>query len=478
MKSLDLLVLGMGAGAIAISQIRAWRVQESRRTPCPGDEAHAHKVRRVVHQLRERIREGRPLSLRKRAVAHQVPKAGDRRHHDDKIDISDLDRILSIDPVRRICVAEPGVTFVDLVAATLPHGLVPIVVPELKTITIGGAVSGCSIESMSFRYGGFHDTCLEYEVITSTGEVLTCRPDNEHALVFQMMHGSFGTLGILSRLTFRLIPALPYVHIVYERARTLAELRALIRRHVDADDIDFMDGFIHGPDEYVLNTARFVATAPYTHRYDWMRVYYESTRTRDEDYLATPDYFFRYDRGVTNVRPRSAIGRLLFGKVMASDRWLRLGSRLHWLLRRERPTVTLDVFVPFSRTPAFLEWYGRDIKFYPLWVVPYRRVHDYEWVDDRFWAELDDDMFLDLAIYGMRQPPGRNIHREIEQKLQEIGGIKTLIAHNYYSRDEFWSIWNRANYDAVKAITDPSNAFRDLYTKTCRAAMGLGDDAS
>ena len=59
-------------------------------------------------------------------------------------------------------------TFVDLVAATLRHGLVPIVVPELKTITIGGAVAGCSIESMSFRYGGFHDTCLEYEVITAT----------------------------------------------------------------------------------------------------------------------------------------------------------------------------------------------------------------------------------------------------------------------------------------------------------------------
>jgi hypothetical protein len=26
----------------------------------------------------------------------------------------------------------------------------------------------------------------------------------------------------------------------------------------------------------------------------------------------------------------------------------------------------------------------------------------------------------------------------------------------------------------VKALTDPQNVFRDLYTKTCRAAMGLG----
>jgi hypothetical protein len=56
--------------------------------------------------------------------------------------------------------------------------------------------------------------------------------------------------------------------------------------------------------------------------------------------------------------------------------------------------------------------------------------------------------------------------------LHELGGIKTLIAHNYYSEAEFWSIWNKPNYDAVKAITDPNNVFRDLYTKTCRAVMG------
>ena len=63
-------------------------------------------------------------------------------------------------------------TFSDLVDATLPFGLAPIIVPELKTITIGGAVAGCSIESMSFRVGGFHDTCLAYQVLTGTGLTL------------------------------------------------------------------------------------------------------------------------------------------------------------------------------------------------------------------------------------------------------------------------------------------------------------------
>src|SRR5437667_437406 len=84
----------------------------------------------------------------------------------------------------------------------------------------GRAVSGCALESMSFQHGGFHDTCLAYEVLTAPGEPLHCTPDNEHALVFQMMHGAFGTLGILSQLTFRLIPAGPYVHVAYETYTT------------------------------------------------------------------------------------------------------------------------------------------------------------------------------------------------------------------------------------------------------------------
>lgn len=432
---------------------------------------HRDKVARIARQLREQPR-GRPVSLRKRSVSHQVPKRNDLRHHDDKIDVGDLTEILEIDPVRRICVAESGVTFVDLVAATLAHGLVPIVVPELKTITIGGAVSGGSIESMSFVHGGFHDTCLEYEVITGTGDVLVCRPDGEHQLVFQMMHFAFGTLGVLAKLTFKLVPARPYVRLRYETHATASAYQAAIRRHFEARDIDFMDGIIHSPSCYVLCAGEFVATAPYTSDYRWMKIYYQSTRTRTEDYLTTPDYFFRYDRGVTNVRPRSFLGRLLLGRFLTSTEWLRLGEKLRWLLSSDKPTITLDVFVPFSRVAEFLAWYERTFGFYPLWCVPYRRVRDYEWLAPSFWAALSDPLFLDLAIYGMRQRGPTNYHRLMEDKLRELGGIKTLIAHNYYGEAEFWSIWNKRNYDAVKAITDPDNRFRDLYTKTCKTVMG------
>ena len=437
-----------------------------------ADALHARKVERICHALRQR-RSTRPLSLRKRAVSHQVPNARDARYDDETVDISDLDAIIAIDPVARTCVAEPGVTFVALLVATMRHGLVPLVVPELKTITIGGAVAGCSLESMSFECGGFHDTCLEYEIVTARGEVMVSRPDGDSKLVFQMMHGTFGTVGILSKLTFRLVPAKLFVKVDYEKYGRLGDFQDAIRQHAASHDVDFMDGMVHGMSDLVLCSGRFVDEAPYANRYDWTKVYYRSTRTRAEDYLRTADYFFRYDHGVTNVHPKSFLGRLLFGKFLGSTQLLRLARSFHGALVAGDRTFALDVFVPDSKADAFLDWYQRAFGHFPLWCVPYKTVRQYEWLSPRFYERAPDRLFLDFAIYGLRQPDGKNYHRMMEEKLLELGGLKTLISTNYYSEAEFWTIWNKPNYDRVKAITDPDNIFRDLYTKTCRAARGL-----
>src|SRR5512139_3410345 len=88
---------------------------------------HARRVARVAEQLRNR-KSTAPLSRRKRVVSHQVPKRHDRKYSDDKIDLYDFDQVIEIDPDRRICIAEPGVPFNELVDRTLPLGLVPIVV--------------------------------------------------------------------------------------------------------------------------------------------------------------------------------------------------------------------------------------------------------------------------------------------------------------------------------------------------------------
>ena len=67
------------------------------------------------------------------------------------LDVSGLDGVISIDARGRTADVAGMCTYERLVDATLQHGLAPLVVPQLKTITLGGAVSGLGIESSSFR---------------------------------------------------------------------------------------------------------------------------------------------------------------------------------------------------------------------------------------------------------------------------------------------------------------------------------------
>src|SRR5262249_27467775 len=166
------------------------------RRPVPTP--HADKVAALAAQV-ESLR-GQTVHLDKGGVHHFVPLPGDARFRGRKLDVSALREVLAVDTAARVASVEPGVTFAELVAKTLPHGLVPGVVPELTGITVGGAVAGCSVESMSYRVGGFHDTCLEHEVVTGAGEVVSLTPDGD-PLGFGMIHGSYGTLGLLTPLT-------------------------------------------------------------------------------------------------------------------------------------------------------------------------------------------------------------------------------------------------------------------------------------
>jgi len=77
--------------------------------------------------------------------------------------------------------AEGMISYEELTRECLAHGVMPAVVPQLKTITLGGAVAGVGIESSSHRHGLVHDTMLELDVLLGDGRVVDCTPSNERA---------------------------------------------------------------------------------------------------------------------------------------------------------------------------------------------------------------------------------------------------------------------------------------------------------
>ena len=92
------------------------------------------------------------------------------------LDTSGLRNVISVDPEARTADVAGMCTYADLVATTLPYGLTPLVVPQLKTITLGGAVTGLGIESASFRNGLPHESVLEMDILTGAGELITATP--------------------------------------------------------------------------------------------------------------------------------------------------------------------------------------------------------------------------------------------------------------------------------------------------------------
>src|SRR3954449_5481350 len=138
------------------------------------------------------------------------------------LDVSGLDGVISVDAEARTADVQGMCTYEDLVDATLPHGLIPLVVPQLRTITLGGAVTGLGIESTSFRNGLPHESVVEMDVFTGGGEVVTTRPGDD---LFDAFANSYGSLGYATRLRIELEAVPPYVelqHVRFDRADELA----------------------------------------------------------------------------------------------------------------------------------------------------------------------------------------------------------------------------------------------------------------
>ena len=437
-------------------------------------EQHNHDVRAIAGRIAELVSKGEPVHISKGGVSHYVPLPNDPRFRSHPVDISPLCRILEIDPYSRICVAEPGISFKNLVTETLKYGLIPTVVPELEDISIGGAVAGCSIEGMSYRYGGFHDSCLEYELITGDGKVRTCSPEKDPT-IFGMLHSSYGTLAIMSKITFKLVPAKRFVKLEYRHYATFEQFQREMLARCGAEDYDFIDGIIHSPRQFVLCLGRFADEVPYTSDYRRLNIYYKSTAVRSQDYLTTLDYCFRYDaecHWMTATVPPLEMKpvRWLIGKYFLGSRnmiqWSKRLAPLMAALKR-RPEVVCDVFIPIKNFEAFYRWYEKDFDFYPLWIVPYTIPETYHWVSKQQGQRLGPRkkaMIVDCAIYGR---PNEEKHVDysklLEDKTYELGGVKTLISRNHYSPERFWDIYNKENYYTVKAEVDPQGIFPDFF---------------
>jgi FAD/FMN-containing dehydrogenase len=398
-----------------------------------------------------------------------------------RLDVRHFNRVLDVRPAEGWIEAEGMTPFADLVAGALPHGVMPAVVPELRSITIGGAVSGVGIESSSFRYGLVHEGVISMEVLTGDGRVVECTPDNEHHELFYAIPNSYGTLGYVLKLRSLAVPVKPYVRLNHIHYTDATKFFAALDRWCAGDEADFVDGTVFSGNEMYLTIGRFVDEAPYTSDYTYEKIYYRSIQQRAEDFLTVRDYIWRWDTDwfwcsknlyMQNPVVRRLVGRkrlnsVTYTKLMRWNSRHGLTDRLNRLLGVHAESVIQDVDVPVDRASEFLEFFHREIGILPVWVCPVRSRHP----DARFPLFPMDSGTLYVnfgfwdVIRGREKKPQGHYNRLIERKVAELNGIKSLYSSSYFPRDEFWEHYDRDAYERLKSRYDPGGRLLDLYDK-------------
>jgi len=437
-------------------------------------ERHAARREALAEQLRAG---GGAARLAKDTSNLFRDRAGGPRR---RLDVREFTEVLRIDPDAGLVEAEGMIHYETLVDECLAHGVMPAVVPELKTITLGGAVAGVGIESSSHRYGLVHDTVEALDLLAGDGSVLECTRANEHADLFYGFPNSYGTLGYALSVTARTVPVKPYVRLEHLPFTGADALFAEIERRLDANDADFVDATVFSPREMFLTLARLTDRAPATSDYTFENIYYRSIRAKREDWLTVRDFIWRWDTDwfwcsknvfaqnplVRRLYGRKRLGSRTYTKIMRWNSRAGLARRVERLLGLHSESVIQDVDVPLARAGEFFDFYAREIAIWPQWICPIRPQPD----AGRFVLyPMRAEPYLNFGFWDVKRtpephPPG-HFNRLIEQKVVALGGIKSLYSDSFFAEDEFARLYGGEAYAQLKRKYDPGGTFPGVYEK-------------
>jgi FAD/FMN-containing dehydrogenase len=433
----------------------------------------------------------KPLRLAKKTSNLFRPRADSPV---DRLDVTAFDGVLHVDPKTQTAEVLGMTTYEHMVQATLPYGLMPMCVPQLKTITLGGAVTGLGIESASFRLGLPHESVIEMDILTGDGEVLTVSPaeDDPHRDLFFGFANSYGSLGYALRLKIELEPTRPFVHLRHLRFDTAEEMTRVLTEisashEYEGSRVDFLDGTVFSPSEQYLTLGEMVGRLPdglTLSDYTGMDIYYRSIQSKTEDVLTIHDYLWRWDTdwfwcsrafgtqkpAIRKWWPKSKLRSDFYWKLIALDRKYQIAARTDSLRKRPaREQVVQDIEVPADRLPEFLDFFHREVGIEPIWVCPLQqRDPNAHWPLYEFDAKT---LYVNVGFWstvplpeGVDPDEGR-VNRRIEEVVSELDGRKSLYSTAFYDRDTFWSIYGGNEYERLKKEYDPNGRLLGLYEK-------------
>lgn len=413
------------------------------------------------------------------------------------LDLSGLTKIL--DHTETTVTVQAKCTFDALVQYTLLHTnttaayrKMPAVVPEFKSITVGGAIMGGALESTSFKYGQVSDTALSYTMLLSNGTLVTINDSHE---LFHSLPGSYGTLGILLDATLKIQPVQEYVQVKLLTFDDMQEGLDQLAYLSNTAKYDFLDA-LYIQEKVVVcagtttSTVEPTSTLIDTESFHslWMYEQVEDALfASNSESITMPiyDYLFRYERGAFwMARPvrfqwieifknpmltvpfvMSWRGmRRFFGKIFTATNLYRVLHKADAQAIAET-FVIMDAYMPAKNAAQLAMFVRENVPIsVPLWFCPVTPSTTLQPLSPTGSAT---ELIINVGIWGrVSDRRGKHYTKQLERKIAELSGRKMLYSQSGLTPTELYeTMVDGVAYRRLKEQYDPKGVFPELHEK-------------
>ncbi len=287
-------------------------------------------------------------------VGGSLPGLADR----DEILISTkrLNKLIKIDAADYSLTADAGCTIAELQQAAAQVDLLfPLSLASEGSCTVGGVVSTNAGGVHVVRYGTVRSLTAGLEAVLPNGDIYSglssLRKDNTGYALDQLLVGAEGTLGIITKATFRLFPAERQKHTFWLGVETPATALKLLAeaREITGDRVSVFEFMPHIGLELVLKHIP-ATVSPLTGDHPWYILLEVATSANDKHLNE------QLDTWISSAFERNLIrdGAAAQSHSQAASFW-RLRESMSEAQKLEGGSIKHDISVPVSNVPAFLE---------------------------------------------------------------------------------------------------------------------------
>lgn len=265
-----------------------------------------------------------------------------------------MKRLRSIDAAAGVAVAEAGLILAELHEKAAEHGMrFPLTLGSRGSCTVGGLTATNAGGTQVLRFGTMRSLVLGVEAVLPDGSIYdglsALKKDNRGYSLDQLLIGSEGTIGVITAVSLRLVPAVASRAVAWvglsDPQKALDLLRFMQAR------TDRVEGFeIIPADTLALVLKHFPNTrSPLSGEHAWHLLIEATSESPDED----PNEILQ--GLLANVLERAMIedATLAANEAQAEAMW-HMRDAISEAERAEGPTLAHDISVPIADMPRFM----------------------------------------------------------------------------------------------------------------------------